>query len=194
MNQRSLSLIATALTYFSLFLVSPASAVAEPPEVGSKAPDFTLSTPDGRAITLSELTPKGRVVLVLLRGFPHYQCPYCHKQVYDFQLHADKFAALETQVLFVYPGPPAKVDKKAEEFLTKQDKLSGNLYLVVDPDYKFTNQYGLRWEGLFETAYPSTFIIDRNRTILFRKISHSHGDRSTSEEVLAELTKSESPH
>jgi len=60
---------------------------------------------------------------------------------------------------------------------------------VIDPDYKFTNLYGLRWNAQQETAYPSTFLIDRHGKIYFRKISKEHGDRTTAEQVLAEMTK-----
>jgi peroxiredoxin len=162
---------------------------AETPEVGSKAPDFTLSTPEGQQISLAGITGKGKIVLVVLRGYPGYQCPYCQKQVHDFQLNAAKFAQSNARVLLVYPGPPADLGEKAKEFMAKQGELPANFNLVIDPDYKFTNQYGLRWDAPHETAYPSTFVLDPKGMILYRKISHSHGDRTSADEVLAELAK-----
>ena len=133
---------------------------AEVPEIGQKAPEFSLSTPDGHPLRLSEFTAKGTVVLVVLRGFPGYQCPYCQKQVHDFLLNGDKFATAGAEVLLVYPGPPADLDQRAKEFLAKENPLPANVHLVVDPDYAFTNRYGLRWDAPHETAYPSTFLID----------------------------------
>lgn len=65
------------------------------------------------------------------------------------------------------------------EFLAKQNPLPSNLSLVIDPDYTFTNLYGLRWDAPHETAYPSTFLIDRSGVIFYRKISQEHGDRTT---------------
>jgi peroxiredoxin len=109
------------------------------------------------------------------------------KQAHDFIQNADKFAALGAQVLLIYPGPPADLDQHAKEFLTKQDPLPANLHLVIDPDYTVTNQYGLRWDAPHETAYPSTFLIDRKGVVFFRKISHSHGDRTSAADILAEL-------
>ena len=50
-----------------------------------------------------------------------------------------------------------------------------------------TNSYGLRWDAPHETAYPSTFILDKNQTVLFEKISHSHGDRLSAQDALAFL-------
>jgi peroxiredoxin len=101
--------------------------------------------------------------------------------------HAPEFAAKHVHIVLVYPGSPADLDQHAKEFLAKQADLPQNVQLVTDPDYKMTNQYGLRWDAPHETAYPSTFILDRRSKILFEKISHSHGDRTTAEEVLAQI-------
>jgi peroxiredoxin len=167
---------------------------AQTPEVGQKAPEFSLSTPDGHPVSLAEFTSKGTVVLVVLRGYPGYQCPYCQKQVHDFLLNSDKFAAAGTEVLLVYPGPPAELDQHAKEFLAKENPLPANLHLVIDPDYSFTNEYGLRWDAPHETAYPSTFLIDRRGMVFFRKVSHEHGDRTTAADVLAELERDKAAH
>ena len=157
------------------------------PATGAQAPNFTLLTPTGHPVSLASETKKGTTVLVVLRGFPGYQCPYCVRQVRDFVDHAPDFAAKHVNVLLVYPGPPADLDQHAKEFLAKQADLPQNIQLVTDPDYKMTNQYGLRWDAPHETAYPSTFILDGRGKILFEKISHSHGDRTTAEEVLAQI-------
>jgi AhpC/TSA family len=81
-------------------------AAAEPPNVGQKAPDFELHTPSGNLIQLSKQIGNSTVVLVVLRGFPGYQCPYCQKQVHDFIEHAADFATKDTKVILIYPGPP----------------------------------------------------------------------------------------
>jgi peroxiredoxin len=138
-------------------------------------------------VSLASETAKGTTVLVVLRGFPGYQCPYCEKQVHDFVEHGSDFAAKRVNVLLVYPGPPAELDQRAKEFLAKQAELPANIQLVIDSDYKMTNLYGLRWDAPHETAYPSTFILDTRRQILFEKISHTHGDRTTADEVLAQI-------
>ena len=178
----------------ALFFGVSLFAAAETPDIGEKAPDFTLTTPEGHTLSLSGLTSKGTVVLIVLRGFPGYQCPYCQRQVHDFVTNSDRFAALGVQVLLVYPGPSADLDQRAKEFLAKQNELPANLHLVIDPDYKFTNQYGLRWDAPKETAYPTTFLIDRHDVVFFRKISRAHGDRATADDVLAELEHTKAGH
>jgi peroxiredoxin Q/BCP len=110
---------------------------------------------------------------------PGYQCPYCVKQMHDFVEHSADFAAKKVTVVLVYPEPPADFDQHAKEFLAKQSDLP--------PNTKLVNLYGLRWDAPHETAYPSTFILDKNGKILFQKISHSHGDRTSAEEVLGQL-------
>jgi peroxiredoxin len=177
------SVLGIACTWF--FAVT---AFGQTPAVGAKAPDFTSSTPTGKAVRLSAEEGGHRLVLVILRGFPGYQCPYCVKQVHDFADHASEFKAKNTRVLLVYPGPPADLDQHAKEFLEKQAELPSNVVLVTDPDYRVTNLYGLRWDAPHETAYPSTFILDKKGMVVFEKISHSHGDRLSAQDALDHLS------
>ncbi|SEC12041.1 peroxiredoxin family protein [Terriglobus roseus] len=160
---------------------------AQTPAVGNVAPDFTLNTPTGNSVQLSKGLKQASTVLIVLRGYPGYQCPFCQKQLHDFIEHASEFAAKKATVLLVYPGPPADLDQRAKEALAQQANLPANITLVVDPDYTVTNLYGLRWNAPHETAYPATFILDHNGKVLFEKISHGHGDRTSAQDVLAAL-------
>ncbi|MGO9339731.1 MAG: peroxiredoxin family protein [Terracidiphilus sp.] len=176
------------LVAFLCFAVAHcAGAFGEPPKLGQKAPGFELSTPSGEPIQLSEQIGKSAVALVVLRGFPGYQCPYCQKQAHDFIEHAADFAAKDASVILVYPGPPAQLDQHAKEFLAQQPSLPTNVVLVIDPDYVLTNRYDLRWDAPGETAYPSTFILDRKGTIIFEKISREHADRTTANDILIRI-------
>ncbi len=163
-------------------------AAAAPPAVGESAPDFTLSTPEGKSVRLSELRSQSSVVLVVLRGYPGYQCPYCNRQVQDFMQHSQGFSDARVRVLLVYPGPPQDLGLRANEFLTGK-KLPENFDLVLDPGYEFTNLYGLRWNAEHETAYPSTFLIDQRGVIFFSKIVKEHGGRTTAAEILEALPR-----
>lgn len=160
--------------------------IAAPPVVGEKAPDFALKNLEGKTIRLSEKTAKGQVVLIVLRGFPGYQCPLCNRQVKEFATKAAEFEG--KSVLLVYPGPGEKLNERAAEFAMDKN-LAGNIELLLDPDYTFTKQYGLRWDIPQETAYPSTFLIDSKGMVFFSKVSKTHGGRTTVAEVLNELKK-----
>lgn len=167
----------------------PASvlAFAETPAIGARAPDFTLSTPTGRVVRMSRVRRGHDLVLVVLRGYPGYQCPYCVRQVHDFIDHASDFRARNTRVLLIYPGPPAALDQRAKEFLAKEANLPSNIILITDPDYTVTNLYGLRWDAPHETVYPSTFILNTKGIIVFEKISHTHGNRLSAQDALDHL-------
>lgn len=185
---RSLSLLFCMTAYTLLMAFGPTPASAQTPAMGAKVPDFTLSTPDGTTVQLAkELRKSDYLVLIFLRGYPGYQCPYCQKQIHDMLDHGTEFAARKANVLLVYPGPPADLNQRAQEALAKQVHLPKNVTLVIDPDYTATNRYGLRWDAPHETAYPSTFVLDRAGRVLFEKISHSHADRTTSEEILTHI-------
>jgi len=178
----------TVLLAITCTLFFGRSVLAQTPVVGAKAADFTLLTPTGKSVTLSAEQGGHPLVLVILRGFPGYQCPYCVKQVHDFVDRAADFKAKNTRVLLVYPGPPADLDQHAKEFLEKQAELPSNVVLATDPDYRVTNLYGLRWDAPHETAYPSTFILDGSGTVVFEKVSHSHGDRLSAQDALDHLS------
>lgn len=170
-------------------LISPSVSMAAEsvrPAVGAKAPDFELADLSNTKVKLTEALKNGPVVLMVLRGYPGYQCPICNKQVGQFIAAADQFKAKGATVLMVYPGPSAELKKHAAEFVTGKS-LPGSYRLLIDPDYTFTNAYDLRWNALNETAYPSTFVIGKDQTVLFAKTSTSHGGRASVDEVLKAL-------
>lgn len=171
-----------------LLSLSASTLLALGPDVGSKAPEFSLSNLHGATVTLSEQLTRGPVVLVMLRGFPGYQCPLCNRQVNELIQNATAFSELNARVLLVYPGPATIVRGKAEEFAAGK-RMPEHFELLLDPDFSFTNLYGLRWDAPKETAYPSTFVLDRNGLVAFAKVSQTHGGRATAKEILAALAK-----
>lgn len=153
---------------------------------GEKAPDFVLNDLSKNEIQLSKLNTEQTVVLVVLRGWPGYQCPVCSRQVGELIESADKFSKKNAAVLFVYPGPSNKLADYATEF-SSDFSMPNNFYFVLDPDYSMINKYGLRWDAPKETAYPATFVVDKTGEILFSKISETHGGRSKVEEILQSI-------
>jgi thioredoxin-dependent peroxiredoxin len=162
------------------------AAAEKPPAVGEVARDFTLSTVTGEKTQLAQLQKSGPVVLLVLRGYPGYQCPVCNAQVGQFLSSAKKFETHKANVVLVYPGPAGGLKEHAQEFV-RGKTLPGNFYLTLDPDFDFTKAYGLRWEAKNETAYPSTFVIGSDGVVKFAKISQTHGGRASADEVLKVL-------
>lgn len=186
------SLVAAAAVVWTISRPAYAADGIEALKVGDTAEDYEWVSLGGDKVQLSELTSDGPVVLVVLRGFPGYQCPICSRQVADLRSHAEDFTRLGARVVLVYPGPADELQQRAEEFL-RGAELPEPLVLVLDPDYSFTELYKLRWNAPRETAYPSTFVLDPNRVVKFAKISRSHGDRAKTANVLAALEELQKP-
>lgn len=185
-HRRAVLLAAALLFPVSLITTTFARAATPPPAVGDSAPDYTWTALDGDKVTLSKQIAKRQVVLIVLRGFPGYQCPICTAQVGELIGKADTFKTLKTQIILVYPGPADGLKAHASEFVQGKG-IPSNFTFVLDPDYGFLNRYNLRWNAPHETSYPSTFVIDNKGKIVFAKISHSHGGRAKSAEILAAL-------
>jgi len=188
LHLRRFAYAAVLLAAFCSSLAAQRAAAAEPspPKVGQQAPDFALPALDGEKVKLSGLTKKGPVVLMVLRGFPGYQCPICTRQVGQFLGVADELRNAGAAVVMVYPGPENDLLERAKEFMGDKS-LPAGFHLVIDPGYEFTTAYHLRWKAPRETAYPSTFIIGRDRTVRFAEISKTHGGRTPASEVLKAL-------
>jgi len=154
-----------------------------PPKIGDTIDDYEFHTYDGKPLKLADASAQGPVVLVVLRGFPGYQCPVCTQQVADLRRHAKDFKDLGSTVLLIYPGKAEKLTEHAKDFL-KNAALPEPIVLVTDPDFKFIARTSLRWDKPGETAYPSTFVLGSDRKVRFAKVSKSHGDRAKTEKLL----------
>lgn len=192
----SRSLLNHTATFAALLLVGAFSMTAvwaqslpmsdSTPKVGEQASDFALADLNGAQVRLSEEIERGPLVLVVLRGWPGYQCPFCTRQFGDYLANAGKFEASGTRVLFVYPGPGEGLKEHAMAF-TSTSPLPAGFRVLLDPNYSFTNAYGLRWDAPKETAYPSTFVVGKDRLVMFAQTSRGHGDRVTTAAVLKSL-------
>lgn len=181
MSMRRLFLLPALLFAVSL------PAVAGTPGVGQRAPEFTLSTLSGNTLSLGSLMSQGRVVVIFLRGYPGYQCPFSQQQFQNYQQTAAQFAALGAQVVFVYPGTGGKslADNAAQ--MVGDQPLPANIHIVLDPDYVFSTKYGLRWDAPSQTVYPSTFLVASNGTVIFAHTGRTSNDLTPPADALAVL-------
>ena len=100
-------------------------------EEGSKAPDFTLLTHDGRKLKLSSL--KGAPVVLYF--YPKDDTPGCTKEACGFRDAKTKLAKLGAVVLGVSPDTPASHEKFRAKY-----KLP--FTLLCDPDHTVAEKYG----------------------------------------------------
>ena len=163
------------------------------PQVGTKAPDFELPVQgknENEFVSLSDLVDDGPVVVIVLRGFPGYQCPICNRQVGSLINRSRAFATVTggkpNRVVLVYPGPSESLQRNASKFLGSR-RLPEPFVLLRDPDMEMVTQWGLRWKAPRETAYPAAFVLDGSRRVRWAKVSDSHGGRATADEILKAL-------
>lgn len=100
-------------------------------EIGSPAPDFTLTTADGATATLSDL--RGRRVIVYF--YPAAMTPGCTTQACDFRDSLDALVAHGTAVLGISPDPPATLAQFVE-----RDAIT--FPLLSDPDHSVLEAWG----------------------------------------------------
>lgn len=159
-----------------------------PPAVGEKAPLFEVPALNGKMVRLAPLLKQGPVVLVVLRGYPGYQCPFCTRQVGELMQKSGDFESRKASVVLVYPGPSEGLTKYAGDFVAGKE-MPKSFRFTLDPGYRFTQSYHLRWDGPNETAYPSAFVIGRDGRIAYAKVSREHGGRAPITELIAALDK-----
>ena len=122
-------------------------------KVGDKAPDFTLTSDEGKEISLRDFLGR-RVVLYF---YPRASTPGCTIEACDFRDRQPKFSKLDAVVLGVSADPV----KVLQNFKAKQ-KL--NFPLLSDPTRKMIKAYGVwrmkKFMGRsFKGIVRSTFLI-----------------------------------
>ena len=133
-------------------------------EIGSKAPQFTLSNQDGKQVSLSDQSGK-----VIVYFYPAVSTPGCTTQACDFRDNINSLKSAGYTVLGISPDAPAKLKKF-------QEKEGLNFELLSDPDnvvqtaygaYGKKSMYGKEYMGTIR----STFVVeDGNVTHAFLNV------------------------
>src|SRR5579871_1115742 len=134
-----------------LTLSRPAAVTADDvPTVGSPAPDFTLSSQEGKKVSLHDY----RGQWVVLYFYPKDMTPGCTIEAHNFQRDQKEYDARKAAILGVSVD---SVDSHVE-FCTKENL---TFKLLADPEKKVVTQYGsTRKFGENVVAARHTFIID----------------------------------
>lgn len=135
-------------------------------EIGSLAPDFSLTGSDGKTHKLSDYRGKK----VILYFYPKDNTPGCTTEACDFRDNITTINDLNAVVLGISKDNLNSHNKFIEKFnlpfvlLSDEDKVVCELYDVI----KEKNMYGRKTLGIER----STFIIDDNGNLIkeFRKV------------------------
>ena len=144
--------------------------------VGDRAPDFMLKDQDGKDVRLSDLTDRGRVVLIFFRG---KYCLICRAALRGLLPKLEDFKSSRVSVIAVGPMSP----EEAKAFDLPFPVLS-------DPDLEATKKYGLVHEkGLMnkDVPRPTTLLIDKDRQIRWMRAETSVRIRPDPEEIFDQL-------
>jgi peroxiredoxin Q/BCP len=115
---------------------------SDPLPTGTPAPDFTLSKPDGKTVTLSKLRGKN-VVLVF---YPGDDTPVCRQQLCEFRDQWGTAREHNAQIFGVNPG-------NAGSHLKFQEKYRFPFPLLVDSGQKVAELYHANGLFIKRTVY-----------------------------------------
>jgi peroxiredoxin Q/BCP len=136
------------------------------PEVGKKAPDFTLLNQDGNKVSLKDF--KGKKIVLYF--YPKDNTSGCTKEACNFRDDFPKFKKSDAVILGVSPDSVGSHKKFIDKYnlpftlLADEDKKVLEKYDV----WKEKSMYGRKYLGVVRT----TFIIDENGKIkkIFNKV------------------------
>ena len=147
------------------------------PVEGSKAPDFTLQSQEGKQVSLHDF--KGQ--WVVLYFYPKDMTKGCTIEAHNFQRDLSQYQAKKVEILGVSVD---SVDSH-QQFCTKE---SLSFKLLSDPSHQVVDQYGSAMQfGANTVAARNTFLIDPDGVI--RKVYVKVSPDPHSAQILADLSE-----
>ena len=155
----------------AIAMLAPSLRAADMPTEGSTAPDFTLSSQEGKQVSLKDF----RGQWVVLYFYPKDMTPGCTIEAHNFQADQDKYNAKKAAIVGVSVD---SVDSHVQ-FCTKENL---TFKLLADPTHQVVDKYGSFGGAV---ANRNTFLIDPKGIV--RKVYTGVKPAGHSAEVLAEL-------
>ena len=146
-------------------------------DVGSKAPDFTLSNQDKQPVTLSSLAGK----TVVLAFFPAAFTSVCQKELCHFRDQLAAFNSVNATVFGISVDTPFTLKEFARQNSLNFDLLSDfnkdaiQKFDVVNPDMG----------GLKGIARRAVVVVDGQGVIRYREVTPTPGDEPQYDKVKA---------
>jgi peroxiredoxin len=166
---------------------------------GAKAPSFELKDHNGKAVSSADLLNKGRLVICFFRG---RWCPFCVGQLEAMNLVLPKIEQAGASLVAISPQTVQQsffmVDQHKLRFPLLSDvgnqiaRQFGLVYRVPDEQQAifrraFVNLPFANGDSSWELPIPATFIVDRDRTILYASADEDYAHRPEPVEILQQL-------
>jgi peroxiredoxin Q/BCP len=151
-----------------------AARAADVPAEGSKAPDFTLQSQEGKTVSLKDFHGQW----VVLYFYPKDMTKGCTIEAHNFERDQAQYTAKKAAIV----GVSADNVDSHQQFCTKE---SLTFKLLADPEKKVIAAYGSVMAANPNFANRNTFLIDPNGVI--RKVYVNVNANEHSAAVLADL-------
>lgn len=169
----------------------PPEPVSRPEDLlGRTLPVKRFTAGDGSSIDLDEFVGKQNVLVTVLRGFGGQVCVYCTAQTKALADYAERFAALDTQVVVVFPGPASGLEAFLEAYrrtFGAGEKLP--FQMLYDADLSFTRALHIE-DNL---AVPTSLLLDRQGVVRWCRVAKDYADRPSAQEILTRVSELPAP-
>jgi len=171
-------------------------------EVGQVVENFTATDVNNNPVSLEKTLEKGPVVLIFIRG---QWCPICNRHMNTIQDSLKYIQDKGAQVVVISPEKPEFIEKTIEkskaEFIVLYDegqKISDYFDVTFNPDGKTKAIYNTVLGAKLKESHtddserlpiPATFIIDKNKKIIWRQFDPDYKNRSTVKDIIINLPK-----
>ena len=173
------SLKILGLAVVAALLMVVAVPAAEAPTAGTKAPDFTLKSQEGKTVSLHDFKGKW----VVLYFYPKDFTQGCTIEAHNFQADQAKYDKMNAAIV----GVSVDTVDSHQQFCTKENL---TFKLLADEKHEVVNTYGSTQKfGDNEVAARNTFLVDPQGVI--RKVFLKVNPNPHSAEVLMALAEME---
>jgi peroxiredoxin len=159
-----------AILVLALLCAASSVLTAEAPAIGAAAPDFQLTTLDGKAFSLLSAAKEHKAVVLM---FISTQCPYSN--AYNEQMKALANTYASKSVLFV--GINSNKTEDADAAVSHAKSNGHTFPIMKDPNNKVADLYDAR-------RTPEVYVIDPQRKLRYHgRITEDHENPASSPDL-----------
>jgi peroxiredoxin len=159
---------------------------AQLPKVGEPFPYTQFIDGEGQVVDLARATDRKYSVVVFMRGFAGFVCPYCTAQTAELVTRHDEILSAQARLFIAYPGPADSIPRfldAVRAYIKSGDDVEFPVPLFMDVDLKAVDALGIRRQ----LARPSTFVLDAEGNLVYAYIGASADDRPALDDILRVL-------
>lgn len=155
----------------SALMIQCSREVAKPPQVGDRAPNFSLKSLTGEQVALRDLIQKGPALVVFFATW----CAPCKAEVPILNQIHEKYRDKGLTVVGI------SVEEKRDKVTAFSQKNDLRYPVLLDPDGKVAKQYGL-------IAVPMNLVLNQQGIVLIKHSRIIDEEMTTMLEAIAEET------